>query len=689
MHEVPLQSAAEEVAAMDGDFDQCQGTCRAVGVATPAAPGRVAIPLAWRAELLLSPLGGGGPERYAVKDLTTGECCSLGEEEYFLLTRLDGRQTAPAICRAFQERFGQGLFEAELGEFFGRARAQGLLQDSGPQPALQEATAAEDSPGPGCRMGPPTSPPGPLSGAKRDDSVVQTSCRYDEVPYDSRPFPQTHPDNLATVAALFGMRSPPVERCRVLELGCAGGGNLIPLAVTLPASRFVGIDLSGRQIGDGRRVVNALGLRNIELHHLSILDVGADLGEFDYILCHGVYSWVPAPVQDKILEICARQLAPNGVAYVSYNTYPGWHLPEAVRAMMRFHADRFAEPTVRVRQARALLELLAGAAPPENDPYGGALRKELELLRGVPDHYLYHEYLAEVNTPVYFHEFAARAGGWGLQYLGEAAFREMLTEQFPPDVGKTLGLLAPDLVGTEQYIDFLRHRRFRQTLLCHKGVSLNRALGVEYLEGLHVASAYGPVSARPDVHSDAAEEFRTPRGSTLSTDQPLLKAALVHLAEAWPASVPFRRLAAATRARLGPGPEAVPPAAGPSDLLVLASLLRCASPTAVEFSVAPPRPVVNISPRPTATPLARLQAAAGPTVTNLRHQAVPLSALDSRVLRRLDGNLDRAQLVEALAQDVDRGLLPTTPEGGSDPKPLGELLDQSLRRLARQALLAG
>src|SRR5262249_34675400 len=159
-----------------------------------------------------------------------------------------------------------------------------------------------------------------------------------------------------------------------------------------------------------------------------------------------------------------------GVAYVSYNTYPGWCLPEAVRAMMRLHADRFAEPTVRVRQARALLELFARAAPAENDAYGSALRKELELLRGGPDHYLYHEYLAEVNTPVYFHEFIAHAGSWGLQYLGEAAFREMLTEHFPPDVGQTLRLLAPDLVQTEQYMDFLRNRRFRQTLLCHKGV---------------------------------------------------------------------------------------------------------------------------------------------------------------------------------------------------------------------------
>src|SRR5262249_12693918 len=159
-----------------------------------------------------------------------------------------------------------------------------------------------------------------------------------------------------------------------------------------------------------------------------------------------------------------------GVAYVSYNTYPGWHLPCVVREMMRFHAGRFAEPNVRVRQARALLEFNAAAAP--ENAYGSALLKELQLLRSVPDHYLYHEYLAEENRPVYFHEFNARAEDWGLQYLGEAAFLEMLTEYLAPEAENTLRLLAGDLVQAEQYGDFLRNRRFRQTLLCHQGVPL-------------------------------------------------------------------------------------------------------------------------------------------------------------------------------------------------------------------------
>jgi methyltransferase-like protein/SAM-dependent methyltransferase len=619
---------------------------------------RTVIPLACRPELLLSPLPGGEPDRYALKDLRTGDCYTLGGHEYFLLGRLDGGQTAADLCRAFREEFGEGLTEGELHEFVELARARGFL----------EPVAPEAAPLTGCDAGPPGDP----GGAAGPD----VPCRYDEVPYASRPFPQTHPDHLATVATLFGMRPPPVERCRVLELGCAAGGNLIPLAVTLPRGHFIGIDLSGRQIDDGRRVVRALGLRNIELRRLSILDVGDGLGQFDYIICHGVFSWVPAPVRDKILAVCAERLAPNGVAFVSYNTYPGWHLPGVVRAMMRFHADRFAEPAVRVRQARAVLEFLAGATPAENDGYGGGLHRELQLLRKVPDHYLFHEYLAEVNTPVYFHEFNALAEGHGLQYLGEAAFLEMLTDHLAPGVANTLRLLAPDLVQAEQYMDFLRNRRFRQTLLCHRGVSLDRAPAPERLERLYVASAFRPVSAHPDLGPGAAEEFRSPRGLPVTTGEPLVKAALLHLAEAWPAAVPFRDLPAAALARLGRHAGPGPSADTPHSRALLAALLKCAAPGAVEFRLTPPRLVVEVSERPRATALARFQAAAGVPVVSLRHQVVTLDALDRRVLRHLDGSRDRGQLLRALTDSTGPGLS-------------AEALEQCLGRLARDALLEG
>ncbi len=142
---------------------------------------------------------------------------------------------------------------------------------------------------------------------------------YDAVPYTSWPYPQSHPDRLATMATLFGLKPQPVDHARVLELGCASGGNLIPMAVAMPESHFIGIELSARQLAEGQETVRRLGLTNIELHQKNILEVGPDLGRFHYILAHGVYSWVPEPVQDKILAVCQENLEPGGVAYVSYN----------------------------------------------------------------------------------------------------------------------------------------------------------------------------------------------------------------------------------------------------------------------------------------------------------------------------------------------------------------------------------
>jgi methyltransferase-like protein/SAM-dependent methyltransferase len=520
---------------------------------------------------------------------------------------------------------------------------------------------------------------------------------YDEVPYESHPFPQTHPDRLATVATLFGMRPAPVDRCRVLELGCAGGGNLIPMAVALPESRFFGVDLSGRQIADGQKTVDALGLTNIELKRLSILDVTPDFGQFDYIICHGVYSWVPPPVQDKILDICARNLTADGVAYVSYNTYPGWHMRGMIRDMMCYHAGQLTDPHVRVRQARDLLDFLARSVARGNDPYGLLLQSEVEVIRRSRDSYLLHDHLEEVNDPVYFHQFAERVAAKGLRYLGEADLRVMVPGNYPPEVEGVLHTLSPDLIHLEQYMDFLRNRQFRQTLLCHGHLTPNYVLRPEQLTAFHVASAARPVSANPDLHSAAFEEFRSPGGTTLNSRQPVMKAAMAHLAEVWPQAVPFPSLLAVARSRLHPGAPPDPATLARDVHLLGEGLLQCytsASSGLVELSTGPPCFAPAVSERPVASPLARLQAAAGATVTNLRHETVVLSECNRQVLRHLDGSRDRDALLDVLAGLAAQGVLVVQQDG----RPLrdaervrailGAALGQGLPELARAALLA-
>ena len=132
------------------------------------------------------------------------------------------------------------------------------------------------------------------------------------------------------MASLYGLASPGLENARVLEMGCAAGGNLLPFALNHPNAQVVGIDLSPQQIEAGQRVAEAAGARNLDLRAMSLTDITAEFGEFDYIICHGVFSWVPPDVRDAILRICRTNLAPEGIAYISYNIYPGWKASDVI-----------------------------------------------------------------------------------------------------------------------------------------------------------------------------------------------------------------------------------------------------------------------------------------------------------------------------------------------------------------------
>src|ERR1700693_2505117 len=164
----------------------------------------------------------------------------------------------------------------------------------------------------------------------------EESTAHDAVMYPGSPFSQTHPDRLATIAALYGFPAAPPERCRVLELGCGDGGNLIPMAYLLPGSTFLGLDSAGAGGTRGREQIAALGLTNVTLLHVYLLEA-SNLGTYDYVIAHGVYSWVPPSVQERVLAIASEVLAPNGVAYVSYNALPGGHVRNAMRQMMLWH----------------------------------------------------------------------------------------------------------------------------------------------------------------------------------------------------------------------------------------------------------------------------------------------------------------------------------------------------------------
>lgn len=531
---------------------------------------------------------------------------------------------------------------------------------------------------------------------------------YDQVPYPGLSYSHTSPDRLATIATLLGMEPAPVEHCRVLELGCAGGGNLIPLAYALPESRFVGIDYSGAQIDVGRENVRALGLQNIVLEQRDILDVDRRLGEFDYIIAHGVFSWVPPQVQERLLSICKENLAANGVAYVSYNTYPGWRQLGVIREMMLYHTREIDDPQARAAQARALLNFLAEAVPSDSGAYGSLLNMYARLLQGEfkgsgerGDALLLHDELEEINQPLYFHQFAEQVERHGLQYLGDAEFHTMVNSNFAPPVSDALGRMSRDVIELEQYMDFLRDRTFRRSLLCHDRVRLNRTLRPELVSPFYIASHTRPEPDADAVHSVQVARFHAGSGAILSTDHPATKEAMLYLAEIWPRAIALEPLLDAARARLGLNGDRADPDRVADAYVLSANILQAYSysDTLVDLRTRRPEPVLAVSERPVASPVARLQAREISKVTNLCHDRVDLDELDRYLIQYLDGHHRCADMVEALiAGPVADGRLTVAPapgEAGSEPDGramrdiLAEGVEKRLQWLARASLLVG
>jgi len=512
---------------------------------------------------------------------------------------------------------------------------------------------------------------------------VQQSS-YEEIPYSSNPFAYTHPDCLSTVGMLYGMNPPPVENCRVLELGCAAGGNIIPMALSLPESRFIGIDLSPRQIDMGQEIADALGLTNIELKTQSIMDIKDSDGPYDYIICHGVYSWVPAEVQDKILTICSRNLTPQGVAYISYNTYPGWHMRGMIRDLLKFHVKQFVDGPTRVAQARAFLDFLIKSVPDPNTLYAQMLQVEADLLRDASDSYLFHEHLEDVNSPQYFYQFAENAAAKGLQYVAEAKFSPM-NSILNPEVIKTLRQLSHDPIYWEQYMDFLRNMTFRRSLLCHADVALAKIPDLEALSSFYITARAKPANEVPDPDPDSTEEFSMTEEIRLKTNHPILKCALRTAYAIWPQSLTFEGLMAEVRSRLDP--MEVDPRS------LAQALLRCYAGQFVELHRFVPQFVTEVSERPVGSPLARLQARASGKVTNLRHYIVNLNDLDRMVLSHLDGSRNVPRLVDTLEKAIDDGDLRLEKDGqaSADGINVRGILEQEmpavLQRLAKHALL--
>ncbi len=470
---------------------------------------------------------------------------------------------------------------------------------------------------------------------------------YDAVAYPGHAFEQTYPARLATIAHFHGMQAAPSHAMRVLELGCGRGGNLIPMAAQHRESRFVGIDLSGSAIAEAKRATAEIGLENIVFHHRDILAVGPELGSFDYILVHGVYSWVPDAVREAIMALIGGLLAPQGIAYISYNALPGCRLRDLARDVMLYATRDITEPTERVRVARAALAAFAAASDGETF-HGAALRQRLTQLADTPDNVLYHDDLNPIARPFALHEVLDAAQRHGLKFLAEASFPNMFAAAKGPAQAMLAAIPAEQGALREQTLDLLIGRAFRETLLCREGIPLRRTIGRGSLAPYHVAAHAtlvepgGDEEARPGI-----DRFEFEGGVRLSVDLHLCKAALRRLSQAWPGSIAFDTLVSQAVADVGAALE--PDLAGQLARLEDA-LIAIFKAGLLDIKLEPPPLTTAVAERPRASVVARWQAQTSREVANLRHRTV---ALDGIVGRKFVSLLDGSRTPEMLLADLN------------------------------------
>lgn len=512
---------------------------------------------------------------------------------------------------------------------------------------------------------------------------------YDQTPYPRLAYGFSHPDRLATLATLHGLEPPPIERARVLEVGCARGTNIVPMAYALPEATFVGIDLSERQIADARQFAAALDLKNIRLEQIDLANLDGSFGTFDYIIAHGVYSWVPEVARQALMELCGRRLVENGIALVSFNAYPGCHLRQMVRAMGQFHTRAFDEPRQRVEQMNALMQLLVRFAPDDGSAYKRILRAEADRIGRLSEELVLHDVLEDANYPVYFYEFVEQARACGLQYICDATPDRRRTK-FAPDVIAKLENQY-DRIELEQHLDFLDGTSFRRAILCRDCQTIGpdalsaaepipaSIAATDPLDRLLLATPAQPLSALPELESNRPEEFVARKErltASLRCDRPIEKMSLKVLGEVYPLTMRFDELLAAAATRLGRSPTA-------EDRHELRALLAGGfSVGAVELHSWQPPAANIVSTRPTASRVARYELSQGWAATTLWHERFAIDdPLARQLVMNLDGQTDRETLIARLRT--------AAPEHAAAIDQLATRLEPMLNDLARAAMLIG
>lgn len=461
-------------------------------------------------------------------------------------------------------------------------------------------------------------------------------------PYKTFARKETHPARMGALARLYGIPAKSADRCSVFEIGCGDGGNIIPLAVQYPESSFVGIDLDKELIEFGRSEIAALNLTNIELISGDLSQYKPSVGSYDYVICHGVYSWVAPEVQRSLLNLAVTALAHHGVFFISYNTLPGWRQRGALRDIMRVGAG-FVEnedEVTRLENAMAFLALIVEQSS-SITPY---VREAAERLKTSEPSYIVQEFLGDYNSAVMFSDFIRDATTAGLQFISESRVVMMSSEDLTQDLNEVLSALDDNIIAREQVLDIVRNRMFRETLLCHRSTQLDRGLQSSVFKDLTFVAGYLPEDAS---EVDSSEE----------QDKNLVK--LIERYNDRAVTAPAGECAELLKVLASSGPRGLKF----NDLVELASLdpqdcLRIVFTLwKTGFIEALTAPVCATHERVMVSPLARRQAVANLRVTSGLHESFNLTPEERAVLAQVIAPMTFSALETLLLANLSRDRL--------------------------------
>jgi methyltransferase-like protein/ubiquinone/menaquinone biosynthesis C-methylase UbiE len=458
--------------------------------------------------------------------------------------------------------------------------------------------------------------------------------------YDSFPYPYTHPISMAALGTVMGLKPAGIEKARILEIGCASGSNIIPIAFDHPHAKVVGVDISKQDIELGQKHIKELGLKNISLLDCSVEDFAkSNKQTFDYVICHGVFSWVAPKTQKAILQLMHDSLDKNGMAYVSYNTYPGWHGLDAFKHMAQYHSKRFDGVEEKITQSYALFDFLLKGISNKDHPYPKLLKQEIEFIESHPPSYVEQELLGEHHQPLYFHEFIDKIHDYELTYVGDVSLHFMYLENFPEEVRPALKELSNDIIRFEQYADFIANRRFRNSILCKHSekLTLNRNVSPHVIEPLHVFSRLNP-----SQEADGKTSYKNTEGKVaFTTDNPVVVAMLQILHEAKGKTIPVKKLVEKTNFFLNTKKDKM------IEETVLGSLLQLYIGELISLYSASEKHITKHTDKPNLYPFARHQLTFQDWVTNCRHEKVAIGEFERKILPLCDGTRTERQVVDA------------------------------------------